>query len=256
MTPSPSYQVEWLAVGSTRVPEQILFHLGSSTTLHPVTAYVFLLTGPDGRVHLVDTGVRDPAEINAGRPPERHWHVAPAQTLAARLAARGIAPETVATVLLTHLHYDHCSQVALFPRATIVVSRPEWESVVAPAHPDLLRFTRYPRDVYGWMVTTGWSRLRLVADDEEVLPGIRAWIVGGHTPGSTAYVVPTRSGPLVLAGDMLNTYANWEHAHPPGLLVDLAGWFAGYERLRRFGAPVVPSHDPELARRAPGGLIA
>lgn len=249
------YQIEWLAIGQTQVPAQILFHLGPSDRLLPVTAYAMLLTGPDGRYHLVDTGVRSTAEINAGRPAERHWSVDPEKTLLRQLAQRGIAPEAVATVILTHLHYDHCSQVPLFPQADLVLSLREWLSVVAPQDPELLRFTRYPRDVYAWMVDKGWPRLRLVEDGEEVLPGMVAWVLGGHTPGSTAYRVDTAAGAVVLAGDFVNTYTNWNAGHPPGLLVSLEEWYRGYRRLRHADALIIPSHDPAVMARYPDGVI-
>lgn len=241
------YQIEWLAIGETHVPESITFHLGHSEKLRLVTAYAFLLTGEDGRHHLVDTGVRSPAEINAGRPPERHWRVESSATLSNQLALRGIAPDDIDTVLLTHLHYDHCSQIGLFPNAEIIISRDEWLSVVAPAHKEMLRFTRYPRDIYAALVDSAWSRLKLISDMETVLPGVESWVLGGHTPGSTAYLVETESGRVALAGDFINTFANWERMVPPGLIVSLHQWFMGYRRLAEAQAIVIPSHDPTLS---------
>ena len=249
------YEIEWLAIGETNVPESITFHLGNSEKLRRVIAYAFLLKAEDGRYHLIDTGVRSPEEINAGRPPERHWKIAPSTTLLDQLLLTGVAPEDIDTVMLTHLHYDHCSQIGLFPNAQILVSRAEWLSVVAPVHKDMLRFTRYPRDVYGALVDSGWSRLRLITDMEEVLPGIEAWVLGGHTPGSTAYLIETAVGRVVVAGDFINTYANWEQMIPPGLLVSLDQWFMGYMRLAKSQSIVVPSHDPMLRENFADGLI-
>lgn len=66
---------------------------------------VTLLRG-EGRVTLVDSGLVD------DRP-----------RLLAALHARGLAPEDVDEVITTHLHYDHCGNHLLFPRARYLVSR-------------------------------------------------------------------------------------------------------------------------------------
>ena len=249
MTTNRQYRIDALAVANHDASEQALSYGGRSDRLQKAVAYVFLLTGEDGRHHVVDTGVRDPDEINVRRVKEQYWVVHPEQTLLAQLKRHHIDPSAVATVLLTHLHYDHCSQVELFPNAQVVLSRTEWESVMSPVHPSLLNLAGYPRDVYAWMASSAWSRLKLVEDGDEVLPGVQALVLGGHTPGSTGYLVSTRHQRLIIAGDVITTFANWENATPPGLVVNLADWFLAYDRLRLLRVPIVPSHDPLLAYR-------
>ena len=235
------YRIDAMAVANHDASEQALSYGGRSDRLLKAVAYVFLLTDEDGRYHLVDTGVRDPDEINVRRIKEHYWVVHPEQTLLAQLQAHHIDPAEVRTVLLTHLHYDHCSQVALFPNADVVLSRAEWQSVMSPVHPSLLNLAGYPRDVYAWMTNSAWSRLKLVEDGDEVLPGVHALVLGGHTPGSTGYLVPAQYGRLVIAGDVINMFENWEHAIPPGLVVNLADWFLAYDRLRQLKVPIVPA---------------
>lgn len=250
------YHIEWLAIGTITVPSGITFHLRQNGSV-PTVAYAFLLTDHNGRHHLIDTGVRSPEEINVGRPPDRHWVVHPEDTLLTQLSQRGIQPADIETVCLTHLHYDHCSQVGLFPQAKIVVSRAEWLSVIAPAHRGMLAHTRYPRDVYAQLVDAAWERLSLADDNSEILPGIQILVLGGHTPGSAAYYVETPSGPHVVAGDFINTYENYQGpGHPPGILVSLQEWYQGWERLKALNAVVIPSHDPGLKIRYPDGKIA
>jgi glyoxylase-like metal-dependent hydrolase (beta-lactamase superfamily II) len=249
------YQIEWLAIGDNQIPAQFLFHLAPSDQWYPITSFAILLTGPNGRHHVIDTGVRSPKEINDRLPPMRHWKVDPSHSLERQLMDRGISLSDIDSVLLTHLHYDHCSQISIFPRADIIVSRAEWTSVVAPYDTELLRFAYYPRDIYAWIVRDGWDRVQLIDDGDEILPGIQAWVLGGHTPGSTAYRVKTSKGFVMIAGDFINTYKNWEEHHPPGLLVSLAEWYAGYHRLAKSGSLIIPSHDPTLSARYPTGTI-
>jgi glyoxylase-like metal-dependent hydrolase (beta-lactamase superfamily II) len=40
--------------------------------------------------------------------------------------------------------------------------------------------------------------------------------VPGHTPGSTAYVIRTLKGPVLLTGDTSHTRWGWEHGVEPG----------------------------------------
>jgi glyoxylase-like metal-dependent hydrolase (beta-lactamase superfamily II) len=40
--------------------------------------------------------------------------------------------------------------------------------------------------------------------------------VPGHTPGSTAYLVRTTKGPVLLVGDASHTRWGWEHDVEPG----------------------------------------
>jgi glyoxylase-like metal-dependent hydrolase (beta-lactamase superfamily II) len=40
--------------------------------------------------------------------------------------------------------------------------------------------------------------------------------VPGHTPGSTAYVLRTPNGPVLLTGDTSHTRWGWDHGVEPG----------------------------------------
>src|SRR5436305_9623464 len=45
-----------------------------------------------------------------------------------QLRARGLEPEDVRTVVMTHLHFDHASGMGQFPHAEFVVERREWDA--------------------------------------------------------------------------------------------------------------------------------
>jgi N-acyl homoserine lactone hydrolase len=106
----------------------------------PVVA--FLVEHPSAGPILIDTGlhrvlVAGPSAERrrnlgpAGRLLVRHLRMTPEQTAAAQLRARGIEPEDVGLIVMTHLHFDHASALADFPNATVLVSRPEWEAARA-----------------------------------------------------------------------------------------------------------------------------
>ena len=49
-----------------------------------------------------------------------------------QLRERGIDPQSIKLVLVTHLHSDHASAIKDFPNATYLVSRREWEAATEP----------------------------------------------------------------------------------------------------------------------------
>ena len=44
-----------------------------------------------------------------------------------QLRERGIDPDAIELIVMTHLHYDHASGLRAFPNATVVVDQAEWE---------------------------------------------------------------------------------------------------------------------------------
>ncbi len=51
-----------------------------------------------------------------------------------RMQEVGLDPSSVAFLILTHLHFDHCLNLDLFPAATIVLSRAEHAYVATGAY--------------------------------------------------------------------------------------------------------------------------
>ncbi len=129
--------------------------------------------------------------------------------LAANLAAAGHAPESIDTILITHLHPDHVlgllddKGAARFPNATLKVHAKEhahWHNDAAkaatPAH--FQGFFDVARNV----VAAYAPRVELV-DDNEVFPGVVAVPLPGHTPGHTGYRVAGEQG-LLIWGDIFH----------------------------------------------------
>lgn len=112
----------------------------------------------------------------------------PAQaTLLDRLKDHGVAPEEIAVVINTHLHFDHCgwnarraggqgdgsSAVPTFPRARYVVQRQEWEHALHPTERDR---ASYIADFF----TPAEKQTDLIDGGQEIAPGIRLEVVPGH----------------------------------------------------------------------------
>ncbi len=134
------------------------------------------------------------------------------------LAALGIAHEQIDTILVTHAHVDHVGGLTddkgapLFPKAELVLSQAEhafWrDDAILAATPeagrDGFKAARVALDAYA-------SRTRLFADGAEVVPGIRARALPGHTPGHTGYQLGQGPQGLLIWADIV---------HLPGVQFD------------------------------------
>ena len=167
-----------------------------------ISVNVFMIRS-GGRTALVDTGSSDRMGPTCG------W-------LPRSLAAAGVRPEEVDTVLLTHMHPDHSAGLltpdgtAQFPNAEVVVGEADhrlWHDDVAMANADPRRRTRY----FEWgraQVAPYRDRLRWA--DGEVFPGVTALPIPGHTPGHTGYLVASGGESALIWGDVV---------HVPGVQV-------------------------------------
>ncbi|PSK66054.1 N-acyl homoserine lactonase [Micromonospora sp. MH33] len=148
----------------------------------------FALRTGDGPVILVDAGI-GPADALAAS-----WAPVPGQ-LPAELAAAGIDPADVRTVVLTHLHTDHIGWAGpLFPNADHLVQRAELAAL------ELFR-PELPARLLGPLRAAG--QLRVVDGDTDLTPGVRVLGTPGHTPGHQSVLVDGGTDRLLVTGDLL-----------------------------------------------------
>jgi glyoxylase-like metal-dependent hydrolase (beta-lactamase superfamily II) len=120
-----------------------------------------------------------------------------AKALLAELSRRGLGPDDVKVILLTHGHSDHIGGIAKFPKAQVMALAAEVDVVEGRSlgGGPIMRF-RSPQP-------TG-IRLSRTLQDGEVMPlgpyQVRVFAVPGHTPGSAAYAI----GKNLFMGDIAN----------------------------------------------------
>jgi len=136
----------------------------------------------------------------------------PGDPIVDNLRAKGLTPDDIDVVILSHLHFDHAGGgirladgklVTTFPRAEYVVQRLEWEIAMA-GYPELR--AAYPVDNFEPLKDSG--QLRLVDGDGEIIPGIYARITGGHTNGQQALFIESEGQTAVYLADACPT---WRH---------------------------------------------
>ncbi|MDR0934570.1 MAG: MBL fold metallo-hydrolase [Burkholderiaceae bacterium] len=133
------------------------------------------------------------------------------------LKASGYTPEQVDTILLTHMHGDHIGGLVdatgkiLFPNATVYANQAEndfWlsDKNAAAAKTDMLKngFKMAQSSSAPYRDAKKWKTFR---HKDEVLPGILAISIPGHTPGHTMYRLKSGELRLFIFGDVVHNYA-------------------------------------------------
>jgi glyoxylase-like metal-dependent hydrolase (beta-lactamase superfamily II) len=129
------------------------------------------------------------------------------------LSAIGVSPDQIDAVVFSHLHFDHvCGatqrdaagrRVPIFPRARHVVGRLEWEDATGRA-PELE--TAYPLEDILPLYEAGL--MRVVDDGQEIVPGLRVEVTGGHTRGHLALFFESAGQTAAYLGDICPSTAH------------------------------------------------
>jgi glyoxylase-like metal-dependent hydrolase (beta-lactamase superfamily II) len=212
----------------------------------PFDYFVFVVRGPSGTV-VVDTGFDAKVAAKRGR---QHLRC-PTEGL----RCLGVAPDAVDDVVLTHLHYDHCGNQHLFPRARFHLQAAEMAFATGPCmcHA-VLRGGYDPDDIAATVRKLFEGGLTYHDGDGALRPGITVHRVGGHTDGQQVVRVWTRQGWLVLASDATHFFENFERNLPFPWVYHVGATLDGFRRLRSLASAetlVIPGHDPEIMARFP-----
>lgn len=254
------YRVRVLPVGSVEVPGPEIFWMSGWETWHTLSINVVLLQG-GGHTVLVNSGAPEDlspiSEVWTNLLGDRAaYRRAPEQGIVAQLAEAGVRPAEVTHLVLTPLQLYTTGGVPLFDNAQICLSRRGWVHFhTTHQHPHDNRWTSISRDVLVHLVTEAWDRVRLLADEDEIVPGVRTWFAGHHHRASIAVEADTTAG-TVVASDAFFYYENVEDDVPLGISEDMYEGLACFARTRRVADHILPLYDPKVFQRYPGGLVA
>lgn len=128
------------------------------------------------------------------------------------MAAAGLNPKAVKTILISHLHGDHIyglmdneTNAQVFPDAEIVVpaaemswwTRPGVESIdLGPTRKGLAKRIR--------TTIATWKNVRTFEGEPELLPGIFAVQAPGHSPGMVGHLVTSGDEQFLISADVVN----------------------------------------------------
>ena len=123
-------------------------------------------------------------------------HTGRRELLLDRLNERGLRPQDIDVVVLTHAHWDHMLNIDLFTNAQVLVHEAERAYVNAP-------------DTADW-ATPSYTGLILermqsqsVREGDEIDQGVRILATPGHSPGSMTLLVEREGETVGVTGDAL-----------------------------------------------------
>jgi len=173
------------------------------------------------------------------------------------LRSQGLAPDDITMVLVTPLQAYATANIHMFRKATVAISRRGWiEDFQAPYyHLHVPRHLRIPPDVNHYLQNEGWERVRLLADEEEILPGLRIFWAGVHHRSSLAIAIDTDRGTIIIT-DAFFKYGNIESGRYLGVMESMMEADATWARIRKEADIFASIYDPEVFVRHPGGILA
>ena len=212
----------------------------------PLDYFVWLARSPT-RTFVIDTGFETGVAERRGRK----------MLLATDIGLKrlGVDAAEVRDVIITHLHYDHVGNFALFPKARFHLQDREMQFATGRHMTQAIFSHAYEVEEVVGMVREVYQGRVLFHDGEaELAPGLSVHHIGGHTMGIQSVRVHTRIGWIVLASDATHLYANMNDTRPFPIVHSVAAMVEGYRRLRELADHpnyVVPGHDPLVMQRYP-----
>jgi N-acyl homoserine lactone hydrolase len=146
----------------------------------------------------------------------------------------------VATLFISHLHYDHCLNADLFPNARVIVGAKEWEYAHSD-EPERKGDTFVPKCFLPYIASRNPV---LVEEGRELDDGIRVIELPGHTPGCIGLWL--EKDKLVIAADALKN-AHDLFFRDPGMCFDSRETsVATIDKIAAMAARILPGHDSLL----------
>jgi glyoxylase-like metal-dependent hydrolase (beta-lactamase superfamily II) len=171
------------------------------TDAHVPIPFTVLAVRTGGRLVLIDSGT---GGGQVGGPK--------AGLLAQNMAAAGLNPSDVKTIVVSHFHPDHIfglmakdTNAQTFPEAEIIVPAAELKWWTQPV--DSIPQPRRGLAQRIQATFPNWRNIKVVDGEAEVAPGVRAIPAFGHTQGHTAHLISSGGRQLLATADATNIQA-------------------------------------------------
>ena len=177
---------------------------------------------------------------------------APKQSLVDMLGELKLPTASVKYVGISHYHGDHTGQTRLFPQATLLIGKGDWDAITDPKQAAATN----PANFAPWI--SGGAKVEPLAADKDVFGDGSVMILNmpGHTPGHHSLLVKLRDmGPVLITGDLSHFRENYESDGVPTFNTDRAASLASIDRFKRIAknlkATVIIQHDQRDVAKLP-----
>jgi len=164
--------------------------------------------------------------------------------LLANFKASGYKPEQVDEIYISHMHGDHVGGLSandqrVFPNAVVRAGKLDADYYLSQSNLDKATGDG-KEDFRGVMISLNpyvkAGKFQPIIANSELVPGIKSYFNGGHTPGHITYVVESAGQKLVLLGDLLHVQAVQFENPGVGIAFDTDSKVAIAERREAFAA--------------------
>ena len=170
---------------SQNTPQRLYLMQVGDMPEYQIPIVCYLVQTGDGKNILIDTGLPEMM-------PEEEKDFENGRDVVQQLAAIGLKPDDIDTVISTHYDIDHAGRHAAFTKAHYVVQRVH--------HLDAASNPRFAPLRPQW--DQPMERIRLVDGDTELLPGLELIETSGHVPGHQSVLVRLpKTGSILLTID-------------------------------------------------------
>jgi N-acyl homoserine lactone hydrolase len=193
---------------------------------------------------MVDTGLPD-----AERATTYHHSCQKRDCLDSPEALRemGVDPDQIDICIFTHLHWDHTHNMKKYHNARYIVQATEIQWAYNPLP---LYYRSYESPVLGIEAPFVGCQFELVEGEAEIVPGVSVFPTPGHTPGHQSVQVETSAGTIVVCGDAIFRYRNfeprveehWRYWVQQRFVSMIDGW-RSMEEIDRRADFILPGHD-------------
>ena len=167
--------------------------------------------------------------IDTGPSSRRAW-------LHRALESKGLAPEDVDIVILTHMHWDHCQNTDMFRNSRILVHPTEMDYARNPNRSDFA-CAQYMADMVDKM------KLELVSEGDKVIDGVTIVETPGHTKGHISVSVSSGNETVLIAGDALPDSGTIKRGLPTNVFWDVEDARSSVEKMVASSRVFYPGHD-------------
>jgi len=152
------------------------------------------------------------------------------------LKDHGMERGDIDTVVLTHLHWDHCQNTDLFSNARILVNPKELDYARNPARGDTSA---------AWYVADMMTKMKAepISKGGEVAEGVSVIETPGHTIGHLSVLLEVDGEKVLVAGDALPDGGSVRRGLPFNVFWDVNDASESVEKMLEVSSVFYPGHD-------------